>query len=83
MANPLQYLCLEIPVDRRATVHRAAKESNTTEVTEQACTQGRQVHKEDQLLQADVSVPPKFLLQSPRNQCGCLWRQSLGKGNKG
>ena len=34
--NPLQYSCLENPMDRGAwwaTVHRVAKESDTTEVT--------------------------------------------------
>ena len=34
--NPLQYSCLENPMDRgawRATVHRVAKEVDTTEVT--------------------------------------------------
>ena len=35
--SPLQYSCLEDPMDRgawRATVHRVAKESDMTEVTE-------------------------------------------------
>ena len=35
--NPLQYSCLEDPMDRGAcwaTVHRVAKESDMTEVTE-------------------------------------------------
>ena len=34
--NPLQYSCLENPMDReawRATVHRATKESDVTEAT--------------------------------------------------
>ena len=38
--NPLQYSCLENPMDReawQATVHRVA-ESDTTEATENACT---------------------------------------------
>ena len=38
--NPLQYSCLENPMDReawQATVHRAA-ESDTAEATENACT---------------------------------------------
>ena len=34
--NPLQYTCLENPMDRgawRATVHRVAKESDTTSLS--------------------------------------------------
>ena len=39
-SNPLQYSCLENPMDRGAwwtTVHMVAKESDTTEATELAC----------------------------------------------
>ena len=39
--NPLQYSCLENPMDKGAwqvTVHRIAKESDTTEATEHAHT---------------------------------------------
>ena len=37
--NPLQYSCLENPMDRgawRATVHRGRKKSDTTQVTQHA-----------------------------------------------
>ena len=43
--NPLQYSCLENPMDRgaqRATVHKVAK-SGTTEATQHVCTQGVEV----------------------------------------
>ena len=39
--NPLQYSCLENPMDRgswQAIVCRVTKELDTTEVTQQACT---------------------------------------------
>jgi len=42
--NPLQYSCLENPMDRgawQATVHREAKELNTTEQLTHIHTQGK------------------------------------------
>ena len=44
--NPLQFSCLENPMDRgawRATVHRGCKESNMTEATQHADTCSREL----------------------------------------
>ena len=45
--NPLQYSCLENPMDIgawQAMVHRFAKESDTTEVTQHTSTHSEQTH---------------------------------------
>ena len=82
--NPLQYSCLENPMDRgawRATVHGGHTESETTEVTQHACTHAvRRVRiqkvleiatKEGRHLPTDFSVIEQVLSQFTEHSLVC------------
>ena len=69
-SNPLQYSCLENPMNRGAwwaTVHRFAK-SQTTEVTLHACTRGK---KPNEPFGQPLEILTSCWIQAPCYSHGC------------
>ena len=69
--NPLQYSCLENPMDRRAwwAMVRGITESDTTEATSHTHTQGKEVNENNLRLYGERKMKvPKENLGSEENQ---------------
>ena len=70
--NPLQYSCLENPMDRGtwwATVHGGCKESNRTEVTLNACTTIYKINSKDLLYSTGQLYSVSFRKRSGKYIC--------------